>query len=812
MCVFCLQRSLPPQHSDDTIVPDPFGAPLPLLEPKTMGLVLGEDDSPPETIDTTHAMSVGETFQGQIDAPDEGEWIAIDLVAGQIIRIDMAGLNENHIRLLGPDGNFLSYTEEDMLIREIGETGTYYIRAQGYVADEADQTFQLTVSDTFPDIYTDPMRAIDWGTRVDDPTVTYYFAPSGYFYSDPYTSVTAEAWNAYERGQMRKAMDRVEAVTNITFVESNSSAADFVLMADADGETNYLGFFVPPGNFQEGKGMINVGWTSRQSGGSLDEGGLLFGTATHELLHGLGLAHPHDFGGSSTRMSGVTSSFDDTGTYLLNQGVFTTMTYNGGFYDGTVGSRAYSYDYGQEAGPMALDIAVLQRKYGANLNTAAGDEVYDLPEFNGSGTYYETIWDTGGDDTLRYGGTGDATLDLRAATLENAIGGGGYVSAARGIAGGFTIAHGVVIENAESGTGWDMLQGNGAHNRLRAGDGNDTALGEGGNDTVEGGRGDDTLRGGGGDDSLAGDDERDLLYGNRGQDTLKGGAQEDYLNGGDDADALYGQGENDTLSGGKGDDTLSGGSGDDLQYGNNDNDRLSGGSGNDTLGGGAGDDLLFGNRGDDRLNGGIGQDTLVGGDDNDTLNGNEDADLLRGGTGADILFGEEGDDRLEGDTGNDLITGGAGQDRAYGGSGHDSIWGDAGNDLIFGNRDDDLLEGDDGADTLIGGDGNDTLLGGAGADEIRGDAGNDLLEGGIGADSFVFRTGHGQDSIGDFAAAEDILRLESALTNGETDASLILERFGAQEEAGVLLVLDTGDTILLEGLLLTDLQITIELL
>ena len=33
----------------------------------------------------------------------------------------------------------------------------------------------------------------------------------------------------------------------------------------------------------------------------------------HEVLHGLGLAHPHDTGGTSTVMQGVRSDFDDYG-------------------------------------------------------------------------------------------------------------------------------------------------------------------------------------------------------------------------------------------------------------------------------------------------------------------------------------------------------------------------------------------------------------------------------------------------------------------------------------------------------------------
>jgi serralysin len=47
-----------------------------------------------------------------------------------------------------------------------------------------------------------------------------------------------------------------------------------------------------------------------------------------------------------------------------------------------------------------------------------------------SGTGWFTLWDAGGDDTIKApSGTGSATVDLRAATLlEGDPGAGGYVS------------------------------------------------------------------------------------------------------------------------------------------------------------------------------------------------------------------------------------------------------------------------------------------------------------------------------------------------------------------------------------------------
>lgn len=51
--------------------------------------------------------------------------------------------------------------------------------------------------------------------------------------------------------------------------------------------------------------------------------------------------------------------------------------------------------------------------------------------------------------------SGDVVIDLRAATLE--LEGGGVISGARTVAGGFTNAHGVVAENAVTGVGADRV-------------------------------------------------------------------------------------------------------------------------------------------------------------------------------------------------------------------------------------------------------------------------------------------------------------------------------------------------------------------
>src|SRR5262245_57537993 len=90
---------------------------------------------------------------------------------------------------------------------------------------------------------------------------------------------------------------------------------------------------------------------------------------------------------------------------------------------GTVNQYGYGYNYGWNGGPMAFDIAAIQDLYGANMSYHANADTYVLPDINdvagGTGTYYTCIWDAGGTDEIVYNGIRNATIDLRAATLDN---------------------------------------------------------------------------------------------------------------------------------------------------------------------------------------------------------------------------------------------------------------------------------------------------------------------------------------------------------------------------------------------------------
>ena len=104
--------------------------------------------------------------------------------------------------------------------------------------------------------------------------------------------------------------------------------------------------------------------------------------------------------------------------------------------------------------------------------------------------------------------------------LESSQYAGGYVSKQLGMQGGYTIAAGTSIENAEGGDFNDLITGNQLDNVLHGRKGDDTIDGYIGNDTIYGGKGEDIIDGGLGDDILHGGRDKDIFRLSLGNDTI----------------------------------------------------------------------------------------------------------------------------------------------------------------------------------------------------------------------------------------------------------------------------------------------------
>ncbi|MEL7232630.1 MAG: pre-peptidase C-terminal domain-containing protein, partial [Pseudomonadota bacterium] len=434
-------------------------------------------------------LEVGESATGTVDYNTDEDWFEVYLEAGQSYEILLDatganGLDDAFVAIHDVNGLLISFDDDggaqgfdSRLIYTATETGTYYIAAQAFTGNATDSTGDYTLSLNTTTETANLTDAIDWGTALSDNVIDVYFADAG-------ESFAGEGSNGWTQTEIDAAMEALSVYSNyidLTFrITNDQSQAEFTLMTQTSDE--FLGFFGPPNTgASEGIGVFaenGTGWSTP----GLQQGGFGFVTLIHEFGHGLGLAHPHDSGGNSVVMNGVFDSAD-RGQFDLNQGVFTTMSYVDGWDAAPYGTSGFSA-YGWQGTPMAIDIAVLQEKYGANTTHNGGNDTYSLTDTNAAGTFWQSIWDTGGTDEIVYDGTRDSVIDLRAATMQYEVGGGGFLSYAFGIFGGFTVAQGVVIENIVSGAGDDVLTGNETANLIDGGLGADTIDGQGGTDTA----------------------------------------------------------------------------------------------------------------------------------------------------------------------------------------------------------------------------------------------------------------------------------------------------------------------------------------
>ncbi|MBA3527520.1 MAG: hypothetical protein H0T82_11480, partial [Sphingomonas sp.] len=368
------------------------------------------------TIGAGVAIAADALTYGFVETSGDVDMYAVTLVEGMYYSFNLAGgigydtLDgpipagelDTVLTVYGPDGIVVAYNE-DVTSVDLGsgvgfvasESGTYHIAVGAAPNHIGGYTLQ---TDSIDFANANPLDSIDWGTRLPSNTVTVYFATAG----ETFAGVTSLGWTAYEIEQAMEALQTFADVSNLTFlITNNAAAATFRLVTTQTDQP--VGYFYAPGTINAGVGLFETDYVGWNTAGGLEPGGSGFAWLIHEFGHGLGLAHPHDNGGDSQTMLGVHSSQGSYGVFDLNQGVYTTMSYNLGWAMHPDGSSSGSLTFGRQAGPGALDIALIQEKYGASVHNA-GDTIYTLPTTNAAGTFWSVIWDTGGTDTIVHSG------------------------------------------------------------------------------------------------------------------------------------------------------------------------------------------------------------------------------------------------------------------------------------------------------------------------------------------------------------------------------------------------------------------------
>ncbi len=274
---------------------------------------------------------------------------------------------------------------------------------------------------------------------------------------------------------MTRQFGLIAAVSELTFsAATNPGLADLRYALSSEPDTAHA--YYPTNLGADSPG--GTAWFNRTGYANPVTGNYAWLTFLHETGHALGLeARPR-------------SAADQPDRDSLE---YTVMTYRS--YVGAVVGPDGGYTnetWGYPTTLMMLDIAALQRMYGANFATNAGDTVYRWSattgemSINGAGQgasggnrIFMTLWDGGGTDTYNLSNyTTALTIDLRpgewttTSAVQTANLGNGHM--ARGNIANALLFEGdrdSLIENAIGGSGADTLIANQAANRLTGGSG-----------------------------------------------------------------------------------------------------------------------------------------------------------------------------------------------------------------------------------------------------------------------------------------------------------------------------------------------------
>lgn len=333
----------------------------------------------------------------------------------------------------------------------------------------------------------DLLEGTRWG-KVGAVTLSYSFPTAASSFAISYGSGEAitgfSALTATQQAAVASALASWSAVAQVQFVsvaDNASSAGDLrFAWTRASSIKNSQAYAYMPGPTPEAG---DVWLNPDASWNSYAPGSFGFMTLLHEIGHSLGLSHPFDGG------LGVLPAAEDS---LSN----TLMSYT------ALAGQNGSYANFNPTTPMSYDIAVMQYLYGANTSYHAGNDTYTFVQ---GSSYFQTIWDAGGIDTIVWQSSNatsgsnaaeSATVDLRPGAWSD-LGKALSFTDAKGVFVGRSdntvqIYATVTIENATGGIAADKLIGNDAANVLTGSSGDDVLTGNAGNDSLRGGADFDT--------------------------------------------------------------------------------------------------------------------------------------------------------------------------------------------------------------------------------------------------------------------------------------------------------------------------------
>jgi serralysin len=359
-----------------------------------------------------------------------------------------------------------------------------------------------------------------WGSL----SLTYSFPDSAADYGKGYSETKKFlAFSSAEQDAFSNVITQVAGYTNLDFINLTGESTTG---QPTDGSAAIrIAKTVTPGAdawaYYPGSGKGGDVWFNRNDGGEnhggmggmdwqhMQPGDYTYTVFMHEFGHALGLKHSFESGGVA---GAVPKQYDS-----LEYTVMSYDAYQANPYSSTVDSRNWWADDGDNPQTfMMLDIAALQKLYGADYSVNSDDTVYRWDASGGmsldggkytdlntnSDVIFMTVWDGGGNDTYDFSGYPiGVSIDLRPghwieidylndgapAQRADLLAGNGSYWATGNIANSLVYdfndgpsagplneatAAGL-IENAVGGSGHDILIGNKAANRLTGSGGND---------------------------------------------------------------------------------------------------------------------------------------------------------------------------------------------------------------------------------------------------------------------------------------------------------------------------------------------------